>query len=195
MATIARPAERGRQRRRRTDRDGSHRETELELALLQVLLRERQKVALNRPLAGEEELEVLVLVLLEDLLDVLGRTLVLEPDLEDQGLLCARDGLGVDVSHALRRLERLRSGAHAETGAVRRNAVRRMSTTSVEARPGKCSPIARSSTRGWRFSLRQVSPRRRPRGQRTTAAIRPDRGPGCVLAVARRSVIDSGKCR
>ena len=55
----------------------------------------------------EEELDIRVLVLLEDLLDVLGRRLVLEPDLVDERPLGARDRLGGDVDDAVRRLERL----------------------------------------------------------------------------------------
>lgn len=44
-------------------------------------------------------------MLLEDLLNVLGRSLVLEPDLVDQRPLRPRDRVGIDVDDTVRRLE------------------------------------------------------------------------------------------
>ncbi len=65
-------------------------------------------------------------MLLEELLHVLRRTLVFEPDLEDLRLLGTRDGLRVDIDDAVRRLEGLaeRHRPDAEARAVRRDPVR-----------------------------------------------------------------------
>ena len=109
------------------------RQPELKLALLQVLLRERQEVALDRPLARQEVVEGRRPRLLEELLHVLGRTLVFEPDLEDLRLARSARRAPGDIDDAVRRLEGLaeRHRPDAEARAVRRDAVERMRTTSV----------------------------------------------------------------
>ena len=148
---------------------------------------------------------VRVLVLLEDLLDVLGRRLVLEPDLVDERPLGARDRLGGDVGNAVRCLERLaqRLRPDSESWTIRYEAVRadeddvrrEASGPGAGARrsASRPAPTRGCSTARPRLTARLRGKRRSGRGRATTATSQaPSVSPGWrAAAVARRSVIDS----
>jgi hypothetical protein len=84
-------------------------------------------------------------VLLEDLLDVLGRRLVLEPDLVDKRALRPCDGLWIDVGNAVRRLERPAERQRADSASPRKKTISTRETTTARTQAPSVSPGRRAA--------------------------------------------------
>jgi hypothetical protein len=69
----------------------------LELACLQIFLRKHREVVLDRPLAGDVQIEGGVIRLFEDVHDVLRRAFVGEPDFDQDSVPSARSRLAEDI--------------------------------------------------------------------------------------------------